>query len=286
MRVAVCFSGMPRSFKTVYESHKKFIFDVLSEQGIEYDIFIHTWNNKVKYPKYLSDEGTVEELIELYKPTAFKIETYDDKKINELLNDSKVNEYHEYIDHNNDLNNIGDWIGGGLLTNNTISLFYGLNESNKLRIESGIKHDIIIKTRFDNIMFDKLNIATLSKEENTVYCPMGYEPDNREQLGTVNDILAVGDERSMNVYMTLYDRLFNLLKERYDKKHPRPWHTIGLTKHNLVKNNIQIKRFYLDHIVTRRLHKYKAVNSVVTGEGWNIVVPKTDKIILESKNWI
>lgn len=286
MRVAVCFSGMPRSFKTVYESHKKFIFDVLSEQGIEYDIFIHTWNNKVKYPKYLSDEGTVEELIELYKPTAFKIETYDDEKINELLNDSKVNEYHEYIDHNNDLNNIGDWIGGGLLTNNTISLFYGLNESNKLRIESGIKHDIIIKTRFDNIMFDKLNIATLSKEENTVYCPMGYEPDNREQLGTVNDILAVGDERSMNVYMSLYDRLFNLLKERYDKKHPRPWHTIGLTKHNLVKNNIQIKRFYLDHIVTRRLHKYKAVNSVVTGEGWNIVVPKTDKIILESKNWI
>jgi len=286
MRVAVCFSGMPRSFKTVYESHKKFIFDVLSEQGIEYDIFIHTWNNKVKYPKYLSDEGTVEELIELYKPTAFKIETYNDEKINELLNDSKVNEYHEYIDHNNDLNNIGDWIGGGLLTNNTISLFYGLNESNKLRIESGLKHDIIIKTRFDNIMFDKLNIATLSKEENTVYCPMGYEPDDRERLGTVNDILAVGDERSMNVYMTLYDRLFNLLKERYDKKHPRPWHTIGLTKHNLVKNNIQIKRFYLDHIVTRRLHKYKAVNSVVTGEGWNIVVPKTDKIILESKNWI
>ena len=128
--------------------------------------------------------------------------------------------------------------------------------------------------------------TTLSKEENTVYCPMGYEPDDRERLGTVNDILAVGDERSMNVYMTLYDRLFNLLKERYDKKHPRPWHTIGLTKHNLVKNNIQIKRFYLDHIVTRRLHKYKAVNSVVTGEGWNIVVPKTDKIILESKNWI
>jgi hypothetical protein len=165
-------------------------------------------------------------------------------------------------------------------------LFYGLNESNKLRIESDLKHDIIIKTRFDNIMFDKLNIATLSKEENTVYCPMGYEPDDRERLGTVNDILAVGDERSMNVYMTLYDRLFNLLKERYDKKHPRPWHTIGLTKHNLVKNNIQIKRFYLDHIVTRRLHKYKAVNSVVTGEGWNIVVPKTDKIILESKNWI
>jgi len=286
MRVAICFSGMPRSYKMVYESHKKYIFDVLNDQGIEYDIFIHTWDNKVKYPKYLPDEGNTKDLIELYQPTSYKIETYDDNKINELLHNSKVSEYHKYIDHNNNLNDIKDWIGGGLLTNNNISLFYGLNESNNLRIESGIKYDIVIKTRFDNMMFDKLNIATLSNEENTVFCPMGYEPDDRERLGTVNDILAVGNEQSMNVYMSLYNRLFDLLKERYDKKHPRPWHTIGLTKHNLVKNNIQIKRFYLDHIVTRRLHKYRAVNSVVTGEGWDVVVPKTDKIILESKNWI
>lgn len=286
MRVAICFSGMPRSFKTVYASHKKFIFDVLTEQGIEYDIFIHTWNNKVRYPKYLSDEGTTDQLIKLYNPTSVKVETYDDKKIKELLLDSRVNLYHDYIDHSNNLNDIGDWVGGGSLTNNTISLFYGLNQSNNLRIKSSIKHDVVIKTRFDNIMFDKLNVNTLSKERNTVYCPMGYEPDDRERLGTVNDILAVGDTRSMNTYMSLYNRLFDLLKERYDKKHPRPWHTIGLTKHNLVKNNIQIKRFYLDHIVTRRLHKYKASNSVVTGEGWNIEVPKTDRIELESNNWI
>ena len=136
------------------------------------------------------------------------------------------------------------------------------------------------------MIFDKLNIKVLNNEKNTVQCPMGYEPDNREKLGTVNDILAVGNSLNMDIYMSLYKRLYDLLKERFDLKHPRPWHTIGLTKHNLVKNNITIKRFYLDHIVTRRLHKYKALNSVVTGEGWNIPIKKTNKIITESNRWI
>ena len=290
MRAAICFSGMPRSFKTVFESHKKYIYNVLSEQGIKYDIFIHSWNNKVTYPKYLPDEGNTKELIEMYQPTSYKLETYNEERVNELLHDSRVNEYHKYISHNNNLNDIGDWIGGGLLTNNTISLFYGLNQSNNLRKkyeqENGFEYDLVIKSRFDNIMFDKLNVDTLSNELSTVFCPMGYEPDDRVRLGTVNDILAVGNAQTMDVYMSLYTRLYELLKERYDKKHPRPWHTIGLTKHNLIKNDICIKRFYLDHIVTRRLHKYKAVNSVVTGEGWNIPVPKTDKIIIEPNNWI
>ena len=290
MRAAICFSGLPRSFKSVFEAHKKYMFNVLEKQGIKYDIFIHTWNNKVKYPKFLPDEGNVDEIIKLYKPISYKIETYDDNKVKELYINSKIDKYHEYIGRDNNYNDIADWVGGGLLTNNTISLFYGLNESNNLRkqyeLNNEIEYDIVIKTRFDNIMFDKLNIDTLSNEANTVFCPMGYEPDDRERLGTVNDILAVGNAKSMDIYMSLYTRLSELLKERYDKRHPRPWHTIGLTKHNLVKNDICIKRFYLDHIVTRRIHKYKAVNSVVTGEGWNIPVPKTNKIIIESNNWI
>lgn len=296
MRAAICFSGMPRSFKGVYQPHQDYILKVLEEQNIKYDIFIHTWDNKITYPKYLPDEGNVDELINLYQPTLCKREIYNKNKIQELLIDSKVNNYQEYItkkgytEWKNKTHDIGEWKGGGLLTNNTISLFYGLNEVNNLRkqyeIENNIKYDIVIKSRFDNMIFDKLNIKVLNNEKNTVYCPMGYEPDNREKLGTVNDILAVGNSLNMDIYMSLYKRLYDLLKERFDLKHPRPWHTIGLTKHNLVKNNITIKRFYLDHIVTRRLHKYKALNSVVTGEGWNIPIKKTNKIITESNRWI
>ena len=57
MRVAICFSGMPRNFKSVFDSHKKYVFDVLKDNGFDYDIFIHTWDNKVHYAKYMPDEG-------------------------------------------------------------------------------------------------------------------------------------------------------------------------------------------------------------------------------------
>ena len=215
----------------------------------------------------------------------------DDNKVNELYIDSKTNKYHEYIDRDNNLNDIADWVGGGLLTNNTISLFYGLNKVNNLRkqheLDNNFKYDIIIKTRFDNMLFNKLNIETFKTDDSSIFCPLGYEPENRDTLGTVNDILAIGSSLSMDVYMSLYTRLYDLLKERFDLNHPRPWHTLGLTKHNLVKNKIDIKLFYLDHIVTRRIHKYKqANNSVVRGEGWNIPVTPTNEIILDHKKWI
>ena len=106
----------------------------------------------------------------------------------------------------------------------------------------------------------------------------------RESLGTVNDIFAVGSREAMNKYMTLYDRFYDLLMKRFNSGHPRPWHTLGLTKHNLIENKVDIKLFYLSHIVTRRIQKYKAFDSVVCGEGWNIPIKKTDKILLDSNN--
>ena len=297
MRAAICFSGMPRNFKTVLDPHKKYIYNILTEQGIKYDIFIHTWDNTIQYPKYLPDEGNTNQLIKLYQPTSYKVETYDIAKMQELLCDSKVDKYHKYITNKGDANwkfktqDIGEWKGGGLLTNNTISLFYGLNEVNNLKkqyeLDNNFKYDIVIKTRFDNMLFNKLNPQTLKTDNMSVFCPLGYEPENRNELGTVNDISAIGSSSSMDIYMSLYNRLYDLLKERFDKNHPRPWHTLGLTKHNLVKSGIDIKLFYLDHIVTRRIHKYKqANNSVVRGEGWNIPVPPTKDIVLDNKNWI
>lgn len=297
MRAAICFSGMPRNFKKVYEPHRKYLFSVLKDNNIDYDIFIHTWENTVNYPKYLPDEGNVIDLLELYKPVLHKVEKYTPAKIEELLIDSGVKDYHNYIDSKgytswrNKITDIGEWIGGGLLTNNTISLFYGLNEVNNLKKkyekENKFKYDIVIKTRFDNMLFSKIQDRVFNTSDDVVYCPLGYEPENRDVLGTVNDIAAIGSSNSMDVYMTLYKDLFSLLKERFDRKHPRPWHTLGLTKHNLIKNNINIHLFYLDHIVTRRIHKYKqAGNSVVKGEGWNIPVYPTDKIIPDSKKWI
>ncbi len=310
MRVAICFSGMPRNFKSVFDSHKKYVFDVLKDNGFDYDIFIHTWDNKVHYAKYMPDEGNINEIVDLYKPVSYRQDVYDKNKMDELYFSSKIDKYREHIETKGFTewqkrqNDISDWWGGGLLTHNTTSLFHGLREVNNLRkkyeSENNFKYDIIIKTRFDNMIFDKLNVKTLCNESNSVFCPLGYEPvkdlpvekfadadvvmKKRESLGTVNDIFAVGSRDAMNKYMTLYDRFYDLLIKRFNSGHPRPWHTLGLTKHNLIENKVDIKLFYLAHIVTRRIQKYKVFDSVVCGEGWNIPIKKTDKILLDSNN--
>jgi hypothetical protein len=43
---AICYFGLPRSVKYVYESHNANIFNVLKEKGLTYKIFMHSWKTK------------------------------------------------------------------------------------------------------------------------------------------------------------------------------------------------------------------------------------------------
>jgi hypothetical protein len=42
-RVAVCYWGMTRSTKKVYQTHFQHIFDILKQHNIEFDVYMHTW---------------------------------------------------------------------------------------------------------------------------------------------------------------------------------------------------------------------------------------------------
>lgn len=49
IKIAICYWGMTRSTRFVYESHIKNIYNVLNRNNIDYEIFMHTWktlNNK------------------------------------------------------------------------------------------------------------------------------------------------------------------------------------------------------------------------------------------------
>ena len=43
---AICYFGLPRSVKYVYESHNTNVFNVLKEKGLTYKIFMHSWKTK------------------------------------------------------------------------------------------------------------------------------------------------------------------------------------------------------------------------------------------------
>ena len=64
--VAVIISGNPRSFKRCYPSFKENIIDTLNP-----DIFIHTWRLECREIPDVTVDGSCEEYIDLYKPTAF-----------------------------------------------------------------------------------------------------------------------------------------------------------------------------------------------------------------------
>lgn len=84
MKIGICYFGLIRGFryKETYESHKKNIYDKLSEMEIEYDVYISTYNKEYS-DKYVN-------LI----PNIKKIEIIDDE---ETHKDILKNEYNRFI---------------------------------------------------------------------------------------------------------------------------------------------------------------------------------------------
>lgn len=294
MNIAITFSGMCRSFKTTYPGFVKNIVTPLKNDGHAVDIFMHIWDNEYRYVKFMKDEGTVDEVISLYKPTSFKIEKYDKHTINRLANETDIVSYLDYIVSKNYIprdNDERDFVGGGPQRNNRISMFYGMSQLKNLILKheekTGVTYDCIIKNRLDNMIFSPINTTILSDLENTVYSSMGYEANSKAVDFTINDMFLVGDRDSMLKHFNVYKNLVELLTIRFDKNHPKPFQAVGLVKHNLIHEGVgNIKRFYLDHIVTRRLHKYEKLNSVVTGDGWDVPIKKTTEIVTENNRWI
>lgn len=80
IKIAVCYWGLTRSTSLVYESHFKNLFNVLTANGIDYDVFMHTWKLKGKQRIW---ENEINEAInydeyKLLNPKYYKIEDQDD----------------------------------------------------------------------------------------------------------------------------------------------------------------------------------------------------------------
>uniref|UniRef100_A0A6C0F873 Glycosyltransferase n=1 Tax=viral metagenome TaxID=1070528 RepID=A0A6C0F873_9ZZZZ len=89
---AICYFGLSRSIKHVYESHITNIFDVLKDQGFTYKIFMHTWKTKDNIQRVW--QNTINERIDydeykLLNPDQYKIESQD-----EFLSNINMNNYY------------------------------------------------------------------------------------------------------------------------------------------------------------------------------------------------
>ena len=175
MRIALCFSGQPRSFRKGYEYYARNLLD-----KHDVDVFIHTWE---------CDDS--EDVIKWYKPVAHRIEQQLPASI-----DSKYTH----------TPNAEKWP-----PRFTVSALYSTFQSCLLKINREVltrQYDWVIKTRFDFALPISIPFEHLQKQR--VYMPPCRTKAFGDWLG--NDQFAIGDSDTMNVYMSTYlrmDRYYN-----------------------------------------------------------------------------
>ncbi len=90
--IAICYFGLPRSVKYVYESHKKYIYDVLDDNGISYKKFMHTWktgDGSQRVWRFKTKEKIDYDEYKLLNPDVYVIESQD-----EFMNTITMGDYY------------------------------------------------------------------------------------------------------------------------------------------------------------------------------------------------
>lgn len=180
MKIAVCFSGYPRFYDRID----------LSDYG-NCDFYFHTWSDKTektdeescakdftsskKYRSYLGNF----DLIKHMKPKKYKIEKFSEKS-------SLFNNYYEKFRNCE-----------GITRKSVFPMFYSISESIKLALNSGTMYDIIVRTRFDLKLEQRIHYILDDKI---------HIPDQFHFMG-LNDQFAYGKPILMNTYSKVYDYL-------------------------------------------------------------------------------
>ena len=83
--VAICYWGLTSSTKLVYDSHEKKLFDILKNNNIDYDVYLHTWkvDKQIRWSDESSSVVEVNTSIDydeykLLNPYKYKIDNQDE----------------------------------------------------------------------------------------------------------------------------------------------------------------------------------------------------------------
>ena len=225
-KVVICFFGLTRSLKYNIKYLQKNIFDVLKQNGFDYDIFIHTYkktglhnNNRANEFNTIIDNNEYK----LLNPEKYEIDDEDD--INEKI------PFDLYKSH-------GDpWKNKYLSFHNYIKQLYslycvtGLWENNKL------DYDAAIYIRPDVIVTKPLNIDNLLEyKQNTIYIP------NHHHSGGYNDRFAYGSINTMITYGNRYKNGIEYSKKKIFHAESFLKYILDKNKHNVIFDNMIVCR--------------------------------------------
>jgi hypothetical protein len=240
-KVAICFFGLTRSLKSNYNNLKKYIFDILSKNGYQYDIFIHTYNKNTTHNNPRAYEYNVTLDNEEYKilnPTKF---LSDDEEII----DNKLN-YDIFKKHGDPWNNNYSSFHNFIKQLNSLKQVTSLWENDK------DIYDSVIYIRPDTLITKPLEIHLINNfETNTIYVP------NFHSSGGYNDRFAFGCPNAMIHYGNRFDH--GLLYSQF-----KIFHAETFLKYIIQRNKINV--IYTDMVVCR-----KRGNNVISHKDFNLL---------------
>lgn len=185
-KTAICISGEVRTAIEAYPTFKNFF------EGMDVDVFIHTWTTTVVKTKTMDepiiiqeDEETINKIKELYQPKKILV----DDQIN-------VGEYESFS-----------------------KMFYSIMMANQLRLDYELENDCLyewaVKYRFDVIFPKDVKFPKMMMERRTLYYLLGNQGIAKEECGAhgISDIIFWGDSQIMTILCDSYRYYkYNLMK--------------------------------------------------------------------------
>jgi hypothetical protein len=203
VRVAVCFSGLPRAAKTTYLSLKQKLFSPLNP-----DIFAYLWTGCAE-----RREGVVDYGEELY---AAKTQ-YDSWNLIEWVWATPTNLIEEFSAKH--LDREQRTVLYRDKRRNALSMYKGIYEANKLKKRwedyHGFKYDIVIRARTDISLRGRFEISRI-QPENTIVIP---QIAGNSYQGGYSDVLAWGSSEAMDYYSEVFPRFYELQKDFWDVRY-------------------------------------------------------------------
>jgi len=228
MKIGLAFWGLTRSLKYTIKSIEKHILNVLNNNKIEFDIYIHTYqvnsiyNNPRAREKNIKLDNTEYKLL---KPKYFKIDDQD--KIKKKL---KLLEYRTNPD---------PWKTNYVTVDNFICAMYSKMEVIKLVKNSRIKYDYIIFLRPDVLYLNDFDINIFIKINNKNICIPNFH-----LYSNFNDRFFIGTYKNAMIYGFLFKDLLKYSK--YKRLHSETFNYVFM--HDINKLNIIYIKFYFNRI--------------------------------------
>lgn len=191
MRVALCFWGLCRSTHITHVSIEKYIFSVLKNAGIKYDVYLHTYTFYRAYTNFRANEINIQlknTNWKLLKPIKYCIEHQDtiDVQLNLEKYRAQGDPWKYNIEHDPSPFSTLD---------NHIRALWSLNQVTNLWTSSDISYDRVIYLRPDVEFMVPFNINWITSPiKNTILIP------SFQHIYNCNDRFAIGTPEAMKLY--------------------------------------------------------------------------------------